>query len=174
MIVIGIDPGGRYTGLVARRDNVLVEWEVIDRLSPRVHPPSDSARVDGIRAVCSLISSWEFDHFFAGPACVAIEDLVDPTPQMGMMSVRGLLGTAEVIGAVLSRWPKAVMVPPGGHGAVPDGLTGPLLDAYMAEQYPAGLIGTRERGAYQGRLRHCRSAWDVAGAALVQLRREEV
>lgn len=158
MIVTGVDPGARWTGVVVRDGDLLVRHELIG-----------SAGLSTARYLAAVIDAMEFF-----PGWVAVEDLVEPTPHMGMTSVAGLIGTAQVIGAVLAIRDDAVLVAPGGHGATPDLSPGPVLDACMAEQYPAGLIGTRERGAYQGRLRHCRSAWDVAGAALVQLRREEV
>ena len=107
---------------------------------------------------------WDFAEPVEGVAMsaslVAVEGLHVPTPHMGMTSVKGLIDTARVLGWV--EWVACqvwgdqgpfVSVPPGGHGTAP------------RSTYPPELIGAREGPKLTGRLRHCRSAWDVAGAA---------
>lgn len=82
---------------------------------------------------------------------VAIEDIVHPSPHLGLANMEGLLHTAQVLGALRSTFPAAVLVRPGGHGSAP------------LASYPPELVGDREpKGT--GKLRHARSAWDVAGA----------
>jgi hypothetical protein len=72
---------------------------------------------------------------------------------MGLTNVRGLLDTAIVVGVLLGRHPL-ILVPPGKHGK------GLLL------AYPRPLQPENGRGRGYDRMRHCRSAWDVAGAAM--------
>lgn len=86
---------------------------------------------------------------------VAAEDLSTPSPHMGTISVHGLLDTAVVLGAIAGH--VNVFVPPGGHGSH-------SLQAYTAE-----LVGKHEKSGL-GRLRHCRSAWDIAAAGEALLR----
>lgn len=144
-VVLGVDPGGQYTGLVLRRGNQLIDHLTITRghLTMAAHLANVTEAVRLHLAQANLL---------------AVEDLNDPSPHMGLTSVRGLIDTAQVLGAVLSHWPTAVVVPPGGHGS------GPLL------AYPRALHPTRGRGRGKDRLRHERSAWDVAGAGLIQHR----
>ena len=141
--VLGVDPGGQSTGLVLRDRDELRHGEVVKR--------GDRDMAPYMLDVISAMSA------FTVPALVAVEDVNEPSPHMGMVALRGLLDTAQVLGAVLSQWPHAVVVPPGGHGK------GPLA------AYPAELVGARERSG-AGRLRHARSAWDLAGAAVRQVR----
>lgn len=84
---------------------------------------------------------------------VAIEDTVAPSPHMGLTNVSGLMTTERLLGALLWAFPDAVLVPPAGNGS------GPL------SAYPEALRPTRGKGAGRDLLRHCRSAWDVAGSA---------
>lgn len=156
MIVLGVDPGGRHTGLVARRGRELLGF----RLSTRM---DDDIRLYIDQVLADATDLW--GRHDDGVDLVAIEDLVDPTPQMGVTSVRGLIDTATVLGAVVA-WaqldgpPAAELVRPGGHGSVAAGLG----RAGLLAAYPAHLVGDRE-DAGAGRLTHCRSAWDIAGVA---------
>ena len=81
---------------------------------------------------------------------VAVEDLVEPNPHLGLSNVKGLMDTAQVLGALRAHF-DVVLVAPGGNGSAP------------LQTYPAELVGDNEpKGT--GKLRHARSAWDVAGA----------
>lgn len=163
MIVLGIDPGARTTGFCLRRgDNVLAAGDVTrDRdEGPLGVGPGYCAAV--LRAIAQ-ITSGEF-----GRDLIAVEDV--HRPNWHVLDRRGgaraaadptaLLGTAIVLGAVLGRYPSAVRVPPGRNGA------GAL------RAYPRELVSDQERrhGTGRtggGRLRHARSAYDVAGAGLL-------
>ena len=89
---------------------------------------------------------------------IAVEELVHPTPHMGLANVRGLLDTAQILGAVVAVGMLVVRVRPAKFG------TAPLAS------YPAALVGEREVSG-KGRLRHARAAWDIAGAGLKDHRR---
>lgn len=138
--VLGVDPGGTYSGIVLRDRVDVVAATVVQR-------GKDETMASYIGRVIDTAATYRYRTPVAGP--VAVEGLNEPTPQMGLTSVGGLIGAAQVLGGVLAHWPDAIVVPPGGHGSAP------LL------AYPAALKGERERvGA--GILKHARSAWDVA------------
>lgn len=163
MRVLGIDPGGAQTGMVVRD---IPGGYIAHALLERGDDPL-GAFIDTIRrGAARLLSAHGINSL------VAIEDLVDPTPQMRgkPIAVRPLLDVAQILGALRGMFPSAVLVRPGGHGATPDVSAYPphVARQVLENTYPAELIGDREqRGA--GQLRHCRSAWDVAGAAARQI-----
>lgn len=135
---IGVDPGGAETGLVwVNAHGAYVDHRVLDTASSR--------RWQDIAA--------ELEELVEDPGyVVAVEDVRKPTPHLGIIAVGGLLRAATVLGIVVGIRLDAIVVPPAGLGS------GPLA------AYPDALRGPRERTG-SGRLRHCRSAWDVALAA---------
>jgi hypothetical protein len=143
--VVGIDPGGRWTGVVARRFDAVVWAAVITR---------EGDMASYLTEIKAAVGDAIATHLLAVDVTVAVEGLVKPTPHMGVISLTGLLDTAVVLGAVMAWWPSAVIVPPGDNGA------GPLT------AYPARLVGAREVKG-EGIARHARSAWDVAGRAVL-------
>lgn len=157
--VVGIDPGGKGTGIVARDGARLIYHKVVVRNSGRSMTAYICEVVDGID-----LMGFDLRHggFSVSRPLVAVEDVGAPSPHMGTISVSGLLGTAQVLGAVLHAYPDAIVVPPGGHGSAP------LIS------YPRELVGAREKKG-TGEKRHLRSAWDVAGAAVLldRIRRTE-
>lgn len=140
MVVCGIDPGGRETGIIWRRGNELVEWSCYDR-------HRGESDVDYVAAL-----PWG-----DGPASglVAVEGVVAPNGHMGQINVGGLLGTAVMLGAVLAYCTASavpcVVVPPAGHGSGP------------GSAYPEALRA-KPGGADHDLMRHCRSAWDISYA----------
>lgn len=142
--MIGVDPGGRTTGVVVREGDSLIYWAL-------VHRDSDlDLYIDEVVETVRTALVYDTEP-------VAVEDITDPNPHMGMMAVRGIIDTAQVLGAVCSHF-DVVRVPPGGHGS------GPLA------AYPAELVGGRERKG-TGKRRHVRAAYDIAraGALLASL-----
>lgn len=137
--VVGVDPGGRSSGVVVRnRDAVAAPPLVVVRRA-----------AETMGAYCWRVASAVKLASDDGGLLIAVEDVNAPTPQMGTIAVAGLLGTAQVLGAVTSRRWDVIVVPPGGHGSAP------------LATYPPELVGEREhKGA--GVLRHARSAFDVA------------
>ena len=157
--LVGVDPGGRYTGLVVRRGDVLVEHHTLVRVGDDDLPTHSCLRTVAL-GVIKLFEAHNADG-------VAIEGVQKPSPFMGksgnvsFSNVTGILGTAMVLGAVLALVP-AIVVPPGGNGSDPLGA------------YPVELRPTRGKGAGADKLRHERSAWDVAGAGATLLRRQRI
>lgn len=152
MTWIGIDPGGRTTGLVIRDGRTVLHHTLVVR-EGQMDPYLDD-----------LLNTVHEALVRAPDSYVAVEGLNPPTPHLGMTSVGWLMDTAQVLGAVRTHW-DCTVVPPAKHGKVPD-IAQPALDAYMAQHYPAELLGPRELGGkYGGKLRHARSAWDVSVTA---------
>lgn len=155
-VVIGVDPGGATTGVVARQGReLLAAVSVSSADQPRLAAYLEEVlvAVEGLKAT------------HAGDV-IAVEDTLPPNPHLGISNPAGIIAAAQVLGAVLAMFPDAIIVRPGGHGA-------PASSRLELEaRYPAELIGARETKG-TGALRHVRSAWDVAGAATWQLRTEE-
>jgi hypothetical protein len=153
-VIVGVDPGGRDTGIVIRHDERLLwsdtvhrdQGEAVDTYARRVR-----RAVDAAVERAGLIST--------APRAVAVEDVVEPSPHVRLTNVRGLLDTAVVLGAVLTHdLAPVVLVLPYHHGG------GPLI------AYPEALRPTRGRGLGKDALRHVRSGWDIAGAGAAQIR----
>lgn len=147
--VVGVDPGASTLGVVVRQGDLLLAWEHLGR--GVLTPPAV-----WIRQVLEVVHR----HVDVSPGVlVAVEGLTPPSSHLGRgTQVLAAYGaTSLVLGALLRDFPDAIEVPPGGHGSAPLGA------------YPPQLRGARERKG-RGALRHCRSAWDVAGAAVVLAR----
>lgn len=168
MIVLGIDPGGRNTGLVLRdthrrRDTGgLLGHHLAQRRGDDI-----MAWIDHVLELAVDLAHLAAD-LGGGLDLIAIEDVVEPTPHMGIASVGGLIDTAIIVGACVT-WagidgdPLGVLVRPNRHGSAAAGLGRPGLLAC----YPAALVGDGE-AVGTGKLKDCRSAWDVAAAGAAQ------
>lgn len=155
MIVIGLDPGGRWSGGVARRGDDVLAFVVIECTAPA----NGIATMDYARDVSAWALARQAE---AGDeeVLVGIEALRPPSPhrrgdgEMRNLNPTGLMGTGLVFGHLCTVFPDAVEVPPGGMGSA------------MLASYPLCLVGPREKRAdSKGILRHARSAYDIAGAA---------
>jgi hypothetical protein len=151
-IVVGIDPGGSWTGIVVRRgaDAIWVD---------AVHRGDEVGDAGWLTHVLASLNAAmaEAASLQQGKGLLAVEDVVAPNPHVRVTNVAALLATAKVVGMVLAVHPTAILVRPGGHGSAP------------LASYPPNLVGDRER-AGSGRLKHARSAYDVAGAGLAHWR----
>lgn len=146
LVVVGVDPGAAATGVVVRRGAAVAAACLVHR----------GDALDGYLAeVGAAVLGYRDDH---QADMVAVEDTVPPEPHMGLSNPAGIIGAAQVLGAVVALAPGAVLVPPAGWGAP----VGSRVE--LCARYPLELIGPRERKG-TGRLRHLRSAWDVAGWA---------
>ncbi len=149
--VVGVDPGGRNTAVVVRRGDVLLASQTIVRVGPEDLPLASYLQ-EVVRVVLGYWQSHLAD-------VVAIEAVQAPSPFQGRDSgpgfsnLDGILGTAMVVGAVEGFFPHAIAVPPGRMGQAP------------LSTYPRALQPTTGKGKGKDKLRHARSAWDVAGAA---------
>lgn len=181
MIVVGVDPGARQTGLavavvtgayangagVSLLGSTTVTRD--DRIADLLEPDERY-----LALVLGAIRDAVTGH---KPDVIAVELVSRPRQHLNGGRARGgkggaaadptaLMATATVIGAVFGRsWAPAdlVRVPPGGNGSRPVGA------------YPVELRGPREslHTVGTGQLRHERSAYDVAisGSRLHRLER---
>lgn len=146
MIVLGVDPGGT-TGLVMRNGDELL-WHAT------AHGWEDA------------LKCLQAAPLWPEAQRVAIEEVVAPrgfaNGQRAPINPGSLIPTAMAAGACAAwAWvgPVGVVwVPPGhnGQGAL--------------SAYPEPLRPTRGQGKGSDSLRHCRSAWDVAGTAAMMVK----
>lgn len=154
MIVVGIDPGAKHVGVCLRDGATVLGFGVLDGDSFHDLPFF-------FNRLRSFVDSQIMNHVMnvvgADDVVVAVEGVQPPNVwhngRKQMLPVDSLIGTAMMFGAVLATWPTAIVVPPGKNGSSP------------INTYPTELVGPREGKAGTGRLRHARSAWDVAGSA---------
>lgn len=148
--VLGIDPGGQTIGWVIRRGLTLLDHGLIER-------PEGLATYEwAISAGQRLNLAAYVPHapeLRRAESIIAIEDVIPPNPHAGMMRPGDLIAVSMVAGALFARFPDAVIVRPGKHGSHPLGT------------YPPVLVGAGERKG-TGKLRHARSAWDIAAAGV--------
>lgn len=155
MKILGIDPGGRTTGLAVQGHNAIAHATVVN--PGVVLPPPREYLQAVIKAALALADDQNVD-------LIAVESVRRPNWHAGGAAANptGLLGTMGVYGAALAYdWPVPVVaVPPLRNGSKPLG------------SYPEHLVsdGERRKSGWQlrvgsGQLRHARSAWDVALAA---------
>lgn len=152
MIVLGVDPGGRNTGIVLRDRDRLVGWQLaVRRSSARM---VDGAYVRHVLGCClTVLRDGGVDPSDRDSYVVAVEE-VAYWPERGpaRRDQRGLYGTAMVLGAILARWPDAVIVDAGR------GVANLHPQAYPPEIRPP------VNGAGKDRLVHVRAAWDHSHA----------
>lgn len=154
--LIGVDPGARDTGIVAIRADGTLSHVSIHNDGPLL--PLDRAYLLDVKAVVDeLIRDAGDDH------TLRVETVVRPNWHVAKASGGGsasnpeaLLATAQLFGAILG-WYDCELVRPGGNGSGKLGT------------YPPALVsdGERRREGWElrvgtGKLRHCRSAYDVA------------
>lgn len=144
--IVGIDPGGANTGIVVRWREVLAGHVLVRRAdNPDLYRELLLAEVDYAWHRAETAYPWS-------TPLVAVESVHAPNPHVRMTNVDGILATAEIVGAIRERCARRgyrlIMVPPGKHGSA------------ILGSYPRKLVGPRDTGG--GKLRHCRSAWDIA------------
>jgi hypothetical protein len=163
---VGVDPGGRSTGIVVRHGYDLLGWMILDRTDDDDEGRSIGVGAPTIQAVNAAITNALAT---AGPgAHLAVEGV---TPPVGFkdgkrepIDPRDTIATGVVLGGILAAHPDAVVVRPNSHGR------GTLA------AYPEGLItpaerrhGLNRKAGKSASERHARAAWDVAGAGPLTL-----
>lgn len=161
---MGVDPGGRETGVVVRVRRAVVFVRVVVRRDP-------GWLATGVY-LNDVLDTVAEARAVAGPgARVGVEGLSKPQAymrgQLRPVSHTALVSTAMVYAVVIAVFGDQYVVPPGGNGSAP------------LQSYPRDLIGGPHNERYprsepkgEGLLRHARSAFDVAGtAARIRVRR---
>lgn len=152
MIVIGIDPGARYTG-VSVRD--LSENKIL--LSSTYVKPEETYIFSWANELAETIQREVVEKF--PEAKIGIEGISDPkgysNGKKSPINPKHIIRAGIVAGALSMKFSDAVIVPPGRNGSsrtgYPDALNG---------RRPKDLPGTA-KGA--GTRNHEKSAYDVAG-----------
>jgi hypothetical protein len=178
MIVLGIDPGARWTALVVREGDHLIDRDLLDRETYRASVAGITLADDRITewaryctvAATGLIRSLR-DVADVNVEAIGVEGVVAPRPHAApgkgprLTDVGPTIETAWVAGALCERL-NAVVVEPSGFGA-------PAPNRRVLEaMYPADLIGPRETtGSGKTSWQHLRAAYDIAGAVPATLRR---
>jgi len=139
--VLAVHPAGRWTGIVRRAGGELAGW----RLLARGDIPA--AYLTGVLHALEALGQ-------PGDR-VALMALPAPAALVGHGGSYAAVCRALLLGALLAapRYGPPLLVGPAGYGS------------WLLAGYPAELVGVRER-AGGGRLKVCRAAWDLAGAAL--------
>jgi len=148
MPTLGIDPGGKSTGIVVIHGARVLASTVIER------PGGTSPTLADWSLYRSRVVSVVSQAFvtFAPVVVVGIETVTSPNPHRGMTNPAGIIDTARVFGWLEMVVPGYVPIAPDGHGSAP------------LSTYPDALRGpTEQKGA--GWRRHARSAYDVARTA---------
>lgn len=161
-IIVGVDPGARTTAIVAvdTKTHDVLGLVLVKNTGTLLPLPTDY-----LRAIAADVNQLAKRH---NADAVHVEGVNRPSWHMGgkakgaATDPTGLLGAAQVLGAVIASTTRTVhVIPPGRNGSRPMGA------------YPEALVsdGERRKQGWQtrvgtGQLRHARSAFDVAmGAA---------
>jgi hypothetical protein len=140
--ILGVHATARGTGMVRRAGSDLAGWRHLDRTT------DPAGFLTGVLGVLAALGQ-------PGDR-VALVALPAPAGLAGTGVGYGALCRALLLGALLAqpaRWAAPLLVGPAEYGA------------WLLAGYPPALVGARERRG-TGRLRVCRAAWDLAGAAL--------
>lgn len=150
LAVVGIDPGGRESAVVVRRGPLLVASQVLKRAGAGKLP--DSRYLGQVVDVAGDYVAANLEN--GQRPVVAVEGVEEPSWYMnGKVSpanMGGLMATCMVLGAIMAVFPDAVVVRPRRHGQA------------AISAYPEELRPVRGSGKGKDRLRHARSAWDIA------------
>lgn len=159
VVVIGVDPGARATGIVVRAGQELLAHTVVER-------PADGDLPGGVTPAYLADVAAQARAYVAThrAAVVAVENVVEPNPHVNrrrgsaVINVAGILGAAVVLGHLHATFPGLVLVRPARNGSQ-------LLAAYPAELVTAAerRQGLNRPAGDSAVIRHARSAWDVAG-----------
>lgn len=152
MIVIGIDPGARFTGVSVRDlsdDTILIA-------STYVKPPETEI----VTWALEVSSTIKRDVVALYPeARIGIEGVSDPkgysNGKKSPINPKHIMRTCIVLGALAATFPDAVIVPPGHNGSSRTGYPD-VLNGRRPKDLPGSSNGAGTRN-------HEKSAYDVAG-----------
>jgi hypothetical protein len=153
--VLAFDPGGRKSGVVLRHRERLLGWKLVRRVGEDRMPPDGHYLREVIAAGVGLlrtagIDPADRDRYVVGVETVAWWPQGSRKRPQAPRDQRGLYGTAMVYGAVLLRWPDAIVVD-SGRGVA----------NYHPQAYPEPI---RAPGKGSDQLVDVRAAWDHSHA----------
>lgn len=170
---LGIDPGGRDTGVIAldrARGQAprLISHETVTRTVDEDTVDQTRGVQVGPRYLAEVLDAVDraigtATAVTGGAPRVAVETVVPPNPHVtrrdgnSLTNPKDAIAAAIVLGAVLTRWPDAVRVPPSRNGRA-------LLATYPPELVTRAerRLGLNRPAQHRAKACHTRSAWDVA------------
>lgn len=159
MKTIGIDPGARYVGVVVRDGDSLL-------LASTYVRPIDMTPIEWARTVPFRVKAEVTDLY--PDALIGIENVTEPQSHFNgkksFLNPKNLISLGLAVGAFALMYPDATIIRPGKNGSQP------------VESYPVGLVGRRPKdlagiNEKAGTRNHEKSAWDVAGEVIINLRK---
>lgn len=153
-LIVGVDPGARYTGVV------VCDGERVLHASTLVRPEEMKSPTEWALVVVGQVQRILAD--FPSSIPMGVEGISDPkgfqNGKHAAINPKDIIRAGIVLGAVVATWPHAVIIKPGNNGS----------RAYS--KYPAELVGRRPGdlpGSSQGAgtRGHEQSAYDVATKA---------
>lgn len=167
MIVVGVDPGARNTGIAVIDYTVLRPGVPKLIASTTISRPDDGYRIEAVpraylQVVLGSVLEAVVDHGAAGIGCEGIHSPTGHAKGRGghIINPGPLLATAQVVGAIIGRMWRVpcYRIEPLGNGHL-----------FPLHVYP-DPIGTRGKG--NDKRQHERSAFDVALSAAPLIVRE--
>lgn len=154
---IGVDPGGRWTGLaLVNPHHQYVTGLCVTRVTDA--PTRLGVGNDYLDAVCAGLQELRDHAVAADPQAVvmvALEDVAAPNPHLGITDPADIIRAAFVYGAVRRDYPGAVIVDLGENGSSFQAAYPPPLRKHRSPGATPGGFTSAERP-------HMRSALDVA------------
>lgn len=159
IIIVGIDPGARYTGLsiIDGDENILLASTI-------VRPADEEDFIKWAKELAKMIDELIKDTPYIA---IGIEGVTEPkgfkNGVRSPMNPKDILRTGVVVGALSMHYHQAIIIRPGGNGSRHD------------DDYPASLTGRRPvdlpgDGGSSGTRRHEKSAFDVALKTLAAIK----
>lgn len=167
---VGVDPGGKWCGIVSRIGDEVIDQHVVTRADDE-HVTDFALRCSRrVRSTAGRLRRECARRSLPPVVLIAHEDVVAPRwhskGKAKPINPVPIIHTGVVLGSCRAAVLDAmnVIVRPNSHGEAPLG------------SYPDELVSPAERRIDgwklrkgTGKLRHARSAWDVAGTALMPL-----
>lgn len=193
--VLGIDPGRRWTaGVLRRGDEALHGWTIgpVDQQGRPAAAAADNphdlaAWARYMARVIDQVEATVDAHRTAGGGPVRLACEVVVPPGGGRIALADWLIPRQILAGLMTYDPGLLLVRPDAHGKRHYDRDGagrlvrarPVSAAYPPAFWPAkGSVGGRPASwgpseARRGERDHERAAYDIAGAALAQLARQQ-
>lgn len=160
MRVLAIDPGSRWTAIVARdihaldHDDSVVYATVLDR---REHTARNGAELPLEGWVRLVVDVATDARDTVNPDEIVVEEALAPNPHLGTINPSQIIATSAIVGGIVTAFTSARIVPTGNYGA-------PVANRrILLAAYPSQLVGPRETtGRGKSRRQHARAAWEMA------------
>ena len=146
--ILAVDPGSKFTGITLRDGDRLLGWRLVVRRTKGRLP--DGAYLHEVLTACrQVLTQGGLDPAHRHSYVVGVEGVAYwPERDGSRRNQTGLYGTAMVLGAVLARWPDAIVVD-SGRG----------VGNYHPQSYPEPMRPP-VNGKGKDNLNHVRAAWD--------------